>query len=412
MYLSSILDKSIKNKTGEYVGKIQDAVLIHINRPLPMVNGFVVRRSSKERAFFIPIEDVASFEGKALCLNTDTINFTPFALRDDETLLAQHILDKQIIDVKERDLTRINDLELSLSGNHLFLTAVDVSVRALLNRLGLPTWGFLFKYNRIVWQNIQFMGVNLPVKANIDYDRLETLHPADIARFILRGPGYQKGSQIIQSLEEDIAADVVESLPLDLQATVMENMSVETAARIISEMESHHAADLLAELDESFVNNILKQIKTEHSTIVKQLLTYPEHSAGSLMKVEFIAVPHTMTVEELLTHLRNLPKLPEFLLYFYITESVASKKLVGIASLWEVLHASGRQRLESIMIRDFQTVSPTDRAQRVLKKLLRYNISAIPVVDKEHKILGIVTLSHAVDIIVPKNWERQALWNE
>lgn len=412
MYLSELIDKSIKNKSGELVGKAADIIVTNLNSPLPAVTGFVVSRPKYHKVFFIPIHDIDRIEKKLISLTTDTINMSPFERRDEEVLLSRHILDKQIVDVKERHLTRINDIELSPSHRNLFLKSVDVSFRAILNRLGFPTKGLFFKYNPILWQNIQFLGVDLPVRVKIDYDRLESLHPADIARFIFKGPGYREGTQIIESLEEEIAADVVESLPIELQTTIIENMSAKAAARIISEIESHHAADLLAELDPKKTDEILASLKDEQVRVVKQLITYPPTTAGAFMKVEFFTAPQTMTVEELYTKLRTTAPLPEFLLYIYITESATSKKLVGIVSVWELFSASPRERMESIMVTSLIPASPYDTARSVLKKMTQYDLSAIPVINRHRHIIGIVTLSHAIKLLIPKNWQTRVNWRE
>lgn len=409
MYLSSLLGKPILNKTGERVGKIFDVVVTNLNTPLPPVTGIVASRRSGKKKYFIAITDIVTLEGKTVCLSTDTINYQPFERRPDEMLLSEHILDKQIVDVKERKLTRVNDIEISESNGNAYLSSVDVSLRGILNRLGFPTWGFLFKFNTIPWQNIQFMGVDLPVKVKIDYDRLEKLHPADIARFIFQGPELQRGTKIIQSLEEGIAADVLESLPLDLQVNTIENILPQTAGKILSEMESHHAADLLSELDSPKADNILQFMQEEQAQATRELITYPNGSAGSLMKVEYVSVPKTMTIEEVLQKLKDTPKLPEFLSYIYVVESATSKKLVGVLSIEELFRSEPRTRVENSMEKSLVVAKPFERSREALKKMTQYDISAIPVVNKDHHIIGIVTLTHAIELIIPKSWQTRVI---
>ncbi len=409
MFLSRLISRRIINKSGERVGRIADVVVTNLNSPLPAVTGFVVSRRSGKKKYFIPITDVETFESQMMCLTTDTINYSPFVRREEEVLLQEHILDKQIIDVKERKLTRINDLELTQLNNTLFLSGVDVSLRGILNRLGFPTWGIFFKYNSIPWQDIQFLGVDLPVKVKIDYDRLEKLHPADIARFLFQGPQIQRGAHIIQSLEGDIAADVVESLPIDLQVNIIENMSTASAAGILSQMESHHAADLIAELETTKANELLLAMHQDTARVINELQTYPAGTAGSMMKIEYITAPQNMTVEELLQKLHSSPKLPEFLLYFYITENALLKKLVGVVTIWDIFKAEPRVRLESIMERNVVAVEPNEKARAALKKMTQYDISAIPVVNKKNHILGIVTLTHAIKLVIPKSWQTRVI---
>lgn len=407
MYLSSLINKAIINKSGEKIGKITDVIVTHLSSPVPQVTGFLVSRglNHNNKHFFVPVLDCIEFSKKKVSLCTDTINFSPYERRENEVMLAKEVLDKQIVDVSERQLTRINDIELTQTNGHLYIKSVDVSFRSLLNRLGFPTWGLILNYNSIPWEDIQFLGVDLPVKVKLEYDKLETLHPADIARFIFRGPGYRKGAQIIQSLDENIAADVVESLPLDLQVSIIESMSDKAAGRILSEIESHHAADVLSEFDQAKAEAILTLMLEHQAGAVRQLLTYPAGTAGSIMKVEFIHVPQTMTVSELYETLQTMPKLPEFLMYFYITESTSSRKLVGVVSLWELFKAHERDRLENIMIKNVVVAKPLELARRVLRRITQYDFSAIPVVNKNNNIIGIVTLNDAIRLLIPKHWQ-------
>lgn len=405
MYLSRLLGRSLVNKTGEKIGKISDVAVTHLNSPIPAVVGFTAFRDSRNKTFFVPISDCATYEKGKVSLCTDTVNFTPYTRRENEVLLSKEVLDKQIVDVKERQLTRINDIELTQTNGNLFIKSVDVSFRSLLSRLGLPTWGLILKYNSIPWEDIQFLGVDLPVKVKVDYERLETLHPADIARFIFRGPGYRKGSQIIQSLDEEVAADVVESLPLDVQISIINNMSVKEAANILSEMESHRSVDVLSEFEASKAEQILQLMQEKQAAAVRLLLTYPAGTVGSIMKIEYVYIPQNMSVEELYEKLRTMPKLPEFLLYFYVIESPTSKKLVGVVSLWELFRAHSRERIENIMIRNVVVAKPMENPRRVLRRITQYDLSALPVIGKNRHLLGIITLSDAIRLVIPKSWQ-------
>ena len=412
MFLSDFLHKPVLNYNRETVGKISDLIASNLSVTRPAITGFIVYRGLKKKEFFIPVNDIENIGKNNIILKTNIINFSPFKENPGDIRVARDILDKQIVDVSERELTRTNDIDLTFNKGYLFIKSADVSFRSILHRLGLPTWGLVLKYNPIPWKDIQFMGTNLPVKVKMDYDRLETLHPAAIAEFIFKGPGVKEGTKIIQSLEEDIAADVVESMPLDMQVTLIEGMKNGQAATILSEMESHHAADLLARISPEKAQLLLAQIPVKNSRDIKTLLKFPEGSVGALMQAEYISLPAAMTVEEAQNYLKNLDTIPEFLLYFYITESAVVKKVVGVATIWDFIKAEPRARLEHIMEKDVVTVKPLEAAKKALKLMIQYDISAIPVVDDQSYLLGIVTLSHSVKLIVPKSWKTRATLQE
>lgn len=404
MYLSKILKNPVINKGGDKIGRVADLVVTNLNSPLPSVRGITVKRNSKN-AFFIPAEDCLKFEANKVVMCTDMVDFAPYERREGEVLLAQEVLDKQIVDVKERQLTRINDIFLEKSNSNILVDSVDVSFRSILNRLNVPTWGLVLKYNSIPWEDIQFMGVDFPVKVKIDYEQLESFHPAEIARFIFRGPGYRKGTQIIQSLETEIAADVMETLPLDLQISILTRMSPKAAGRILSEMESDHAADILLDLNTQKAAPLLENMELNKAESVKSLFNYPPGTVGSIMKLEYMYVPQEMSVDELYRKLRLHENLPEFLQYIYITDSSAIKKLVGVVSIWELFKAHGHQKLREIMIKNVITAKPMERPLTVLKRITQYDLSALPVIGKTGHIIGIIIINEAISFILPKHWK-------
>ncbi len=404
IFLSNIIGKSIYNRSGDKIGRVADLVVTHLNSPIPTISGFLISRRFNKN-IFVPISDFAHINKGKVQLDTDTLNFSPYQRVEQEIILYKEVVDKQIVDIEERQLTRINDIELLRSTGNLFVNGVDVSFRSILNRLGIPTWGFIFKYSTIPWSEIQFLGVDLPVKVKIDYDRLETLHPAEIARFIFQGPGYRKGSKIIQSLEEGVAADVLESLPLDVQVNIIEHMSAKASAKIISEMESHRATDILSELESAKASTILEFTPEKQAISLRDLLTYPAGTAGSMMKLEYMYFPQNITVDDLYQKIKEIHPLPDFLTYFYITESISSKKLVGVVSLWELFKSNSRDRLEKIMVSKPVVCKPYEKAKKVLKRITQYNFSAIPVVNKFGHLIGIITIHEAIRILLPRDWQ-------
>ena len=120
MYLSRITQSSIFNRSGDKIGRVNDLVVTNLNSPLPLVRGLAVKRNSKN-LFFISADDCLKLEEGKVNMRTDTIDFTPYERREGEVLLAKEILDKQIVDVKERHLTRINDIILEKSNGNILI---------------------------------------------------------------------------------------------------------------------------------------------------------------------------------------------------------------------------------------------------------------------------------------------------
>jgi magnesium transporter len=124
------------------------------------------------------------------------------------------------------------------------------------------------------------------------------------------------------------------------------------------------------------------------------------------MTTEYVAVPQGITLEQAFTQVRNLEILPDFLLYFYVLENELSNKLAGVVSMYEFFSKDLRSRLETVMIKNVICAYPNDHIKDTLKKLYRYDISALPVVTKsDRKLLGIVTFRDAITSYLPKRWK-------
>ncbi len=405
LYLSDLIGNPVLNQSKEKIGKIADLVVGDINKPHPKINGLVVGRGVKKDRVFIPEADIDSMSPKQVRLATDVVDLSPFSQKSEELLLAQEVFDKQIVDIDDRRLTRVNDLLLELEHKVLRLKGVDVSALGILKRLRLPTIGNILKHNIVDWEDVQFLGGNAPMKFKVQYKNLESLHPVDIARIIFEGPGYKQGSRVLASLKDPIAADILEALSPKLQWNLIQSMKLEDVVDVVEHMPSHKAGDLLVTLGADYAKKILPRLSLEHAKEIKEILNYPENSTGAFTNTDYIALPESVTLEEAFKRIKELKTLPDFLTYWFILENDLSNKLTGVVSDYEFLKAENRSRLQTIMVRNLITTHPLDPIRESLKKMYRYNLSALPVVTQGDKLLGIVTFRDAISIYMPKRWK-------
>jgi magnesium transporter len=182
-------------------------------------------------------------------------------------------------------------------------------------------------------------------------------------------------------------------------------MNTERAADILEEMSPDDAADLLGDLPVDRAEAILELMKPDESEDIRELLEYPEDSAGGLMTNEFIAVNQKRIAEEAIEEVRNAAKSVESVYDVYATSD--DDTLVGVISLRDLLLAQPRQQLSEFMHRDLITTHLTDDQRDVAKKIAKYNLLALPVVDDETKLKGIVTVDDAIDIVLPTAWKKR-----
>lgn len=407
-YLSEILNKPILNKTGERIGTINDVVISDMSRPTPISTGFVIKRSGRRENVFVSSADIDTITPKKIQQSTDVVDLTPFKRRDDEVLLYNDVYDKQIVDIDDRRLTRVNDLLLESQKQELHLKGVDVSARGIFRRLGIPEVLQIIKSNVIDWEDVQFLGGNVPVKFNIHYKNLETLHPVDIGRIIIEGPGYKQGSKVLSKLKDPIAADIVEELSPIQQRNLLGSMEIADVADVIEHMSPDKAADLLLNMGPAFAQKVMPHVKKEDTKNIQTLLSYPEHTTGAFMTTDYLVVPQTTSVDEVGKYLNELDEIPDFTYYIYIVQNNLSNILVGTISIHECLMADKRTRLSAIMKKRILVASPHDHIKKSLRRMYRYNISAIPVISKpDGKILGILTFKDAMNAYLPNKWKNK-----
>lgn len=404
LYLSSLIGKAVVNQSNDKIGVLSDAVVIEPQKNHPRIHGILVKRTSNKLPLFVPAVDIKEIKND-IKLATDIVDMTPFTSKSDEILLVDQVYDKQIVDIDDRRLTRVNDLLLDDQKGILYLKGVDVSSVGVLRRLKIPAFGLL-KHNIVEWEDVQFLGSDEPVKFKVQYKNLESLHPVDIARIIFEGPGYKHGSRVLSELKDPIAADIIEELSPKLQRNLIESMKIEDVAGVIDQMEPDKATDLLVTLGPEYSKKVLPLLTKENNDTISSLLNYPEHTTGAFMTTDYLAAPAGITLEKLFERLRDQEEISDFSYYVYVLENELSNKLIGTLSNHDFLTTSPRTRIETVMTKRLITAHPHDSIKESLKKMYRYDLSAIPVVSqKESRMLGIVTFKDAISVYLPRRWK-------
>jgi magnesium transporter len=229
---------------------------------------------------------------------------------------------------------------------------------------------------------------------------LARLHPSDLAE-IITDLSAREAAALITQLDDDTAADALEHLDADTQRSIIEDLGTERAADIIEEMDSDDAADLLGELDEEHQSELLAEMNEYTAGELRQLVKYEEDTAGGLMTTDYTWIYPHRTAEQTIRKIREIAPESEFIYYLYVVDK--SDRLLGALSLRTLLLAPPDSSIERIMDTELVTVPPTMDARDVAGAIARYDLLAVPVVDEQGKMLGIVTVDDAIDAIMPEN---------
>ena len=234
-------------------------------------------------------------------------------------------------------------------------------------------------------------------------DILLVMNPSDIAA-LFSDLEEQRLPLLFRLLPKELAAESFVEMEPDAQEVLIRSFSDNELKEIVDELYVDDAADLVEEMPANVVKRILKQADPEMRRSINQILRYPEYSAGSIMTTEYVSLRPKMTVEEAILRIRRQGVDKETIYTCYVT--APDRKLLGLVSVKDLLLATDDETLiEDIMLTNLIYVNTQTDQEEVAKMLSKYNFLALPVVDGEERMVGIVTFDDAMDVIEEETTE-------
>ena len=333
----------------------------------------------------------------------------------NEALLAvrKDLMDQQIIDTRGRKVVRVNDVDLTeqrSNGNiELRVTQVDVGLPGAVRRLlqGVVSPGVIRKLqSKLPQSSIRWEFVNLiesdplrRVKLRITHEKLEDLHPADLAE-IVEDLSAAERQGIIASLDEETAAAVLAELDERLTTQIVEKLDPGKAADILEEMAPDAAADLLADLPRETSEELLEEMPGREADEVRELLAFDPSTAGGMMNTEFVFVGENSRREEVLAWVRGLELNPEQLDTIVLLDGEA--EFSGTVSVARLLLASSEQKMTELRSDPLLSIAADADEKDVFELFDKYNLRMLTVIDDERRPIGTVTVDDVVSRLVKK----------
>jgi CBS domain-containing protein/sporulation protein YlmC with PRC-barrel domain len=407
-YVSELLGKPVADVDGVRLGHLDDLIAtLRGDVPHPVVTAIVVKRSRGN--LIVPMSDVVVLIAPAIPLTRQAKDIEPYQPGEREVYLVRDVLDKQIIDTNGVRVVRVNDLELTRVNGDFYVANVDISGLGLMRRLGMAKVAQRFTRKggatgTISWDEIELLSADQPMRLRVSSDRITELHPADLAE-IISDLTRSESDKLLESLDVETVAETLEEVEPEFQAALVETMPDERVADVLEEMSPDAAADLLAELPEGRSEDLLNLMEKEDAADVRKLLSYPIDTAGGLMTTEYVTVRPDLTAEQAIAVLREEAEEAETIYYVYTIDE--SGKLVGVFSLSDLVLAKPHTPITDFMHRRAVTVNVADSQDDVAHVVSKYNLLAVPVVDDQHRLQGIVTADDALDKIIPTAWKKK-----
>jgi Mg/Co/Ni transporter MgtE len=327
--------------------------------------------------------------------------------------LSRDLLDQQIIDVNGRKVVRVTDLTFEVRREQgravLSILEVDIGMRSIVRRLlqGVLPPRVIRRIqsaippNSIRWEfcNIVEPDPQRRLRLNISNQKLESLHPADLADIVEELSPAEREA-IFETLDSEVAADALSEVDPKMQVSILESLEPEKAADIVEEMAPDEAADLLGELEEETSEEILDEMDSAPKTEVKELLEFDEDTAGGMMNTEYVALPEHASITDALAALRGNEDLLESLNTLFLVD--ADGRLTASVPLARLFIASGGGRLKDLGAETLIQVPVDEKQNRITALFDKYNLLTLPVVDEEGRLTGVITADDIISVLRQK----------
>jgi CBS domain-containing protein len=411
LYASEFIGRPVVDADGKRIGKLKDLLAVrHGDVPHPQLIAIEVKQPSGSA--YIPMHEVAALISLAIPLKRKFPEITQYSPQPEDLHLVRDVLDKQIIDTDGLRVVRVNDLQLTRVNGSVYVANVDVSGAGLIRRLGLGSLADRLASRVragelptiISWDNIELLSSDQPMRLKVPTSKMADLHPADLAE-ILSDLTRQDGTKILETLDIETLADTLEEVEPEFQVSLIEQMSDDRVADVLEEMAPDEAADLLAELPKDRKQGLLELMEDDEAEDVRKLLTFPEDTAGGIMNTEYFIVPAYFTASQVIERLRETAPEAETIYYIYVADQ--DGHLLGVFSLRQLVLAKPDACVIDFMEKRVVTVNLTDSQEECAQVVAKYNLLAVPVVDEQKCMHGIVTADDALDKIIPTAWKKR-----
>lgn len=429
IFLSKLLRKSVYDSEGHRLGGLRD-VSVALNETFPVVTALVVHPtlSTSSNDLLIPWSCVQSIEEPRIQLTVPQARLPTYTPQDGELLLRRDILDKQIVDMQGYRVVKVNDLKLAQIKKTARLVGVDISLSGLLRRLGIEApfealghvLPLKMEERTITWNYVEPIqvvrmgattgqltpalagtgtgtsGVVSQVQLNVSHTKLADLRPADIAD-ILEQLDVEEAGAMLERLDMETAADTLNEVEYPRQSALLTELGPERASDLLERLAPDDAADILADIPREQAEQLLALMPANEAQPIRELLRYDAKTAGGIMTTEVLALNQEKTVEDALHYLRQHSTHLEMVYYLYVVDE--QQHLVGVVSLRQLVTAEPDTLMRSLMDPDVIRVRTETDQEEVARVIARYDLLAVPVVDSDNKLVGLVTVDDVIDVI-------------
>jgi len=403
IFLARLAGTAVFDPNGDQVGKIRDAVAnLRSNNQPPRILGFIVEVPPRKR-IFVPITRVTSIDNGHVII-TGLLNMRRFEPRTNEITILSEMLDRTVTLIETNEKVVVEDIAMELSKtSDWFIERVHVMKRGSgFRRRGASS--------TVTWAEISGIAINETNQGVSNLlSTLANLRAADLAS-VLHDLTVKRRVEVARALDDERLADVLEEMDEASRVELLAELEGERAADVLEEMDPDDAADLLREVGQERAQTLLALMEPEDAADVKRLMHYEDYSAGGMMTTEPIVLTADSTVAEALSRVRLSEVAPGLASQVFVCRQpteTPTGRLMGVVHIQRLLREPPATLLGGILDSDIAPLSTEATLNEVSSYLASYNLLAVPIVDANERLLGVVTVDDVLDHLLPENWRHE-----
>lgn len=389
LYFSELSGEKVFTEEKKYLGKIKDFLFLPAETPL--ITKVII--SSQGKKIIIPIKDISK-NGIGFTIKKD---YTPSEINEEETSLLNNLQNQQIIDIDGVKIIRVNDVIISDSPEYM-ISGIDIGVFGVFRWIGaakllaniLRQFGVQYKSEFIPWSDIQPEQVaKKRIVLKKELEKLKKIHPEDLAEHLEQAT-IRNVLKALRVMDKETSARVIADLNLDYQKEILARYSAEHAGQILSLIDPDESVDALLVLEKEKREAILPYIENPQRKQIEFLLRHTKTPIGHMMTTEYLTVPADILIKNAIEKIKNETNEFSELLYLYAINK--DNQIVGVLNLHELLLQKSDLPIYKSMNQNLILSRLTTPKEIVLRRMLKYHLYAMPIVDENRTLLGIVSL--------------------
>lgn len=401
VFVARLAGCGVFDPAGDRVGKVIDVLVAYRKSGSPKATGIIVEISGRRRVL-VPIARVTAIVPGQVITN-GLIDFRRFAQHGQEVRVVAEILGRKVHLHDGSGFANIEDLAIEQNRNKDWFVTELFLRRPKTSASPFARGATLFAgWDQV---NENHLGDDTQSASQL-LATYTDLRPADLASALMDLPD-ERMIEVAEELDDERLADVLEELPEDEQIEIIQELDDERAAEVLDLMEPDDAADLMSNLPEARTEAILELMDEDEAEDIRRLMQYDEFSAGGLMTTEPIICSAETTVAEAMALIRNKSISPVLAASVFVTlppYETTTGRYLGTVHFQRMLRYPPHERLGALLDTELEPVTAHTPISAIHRTFANYNLVALPVVDDEHHLIGVVTVDDVLDHLLPDDW--------